>query len=57
MTKIVRYLCTAGLLSTMLGSSALWSQDIAKISTSQAEEAVEQDAAEQKAQARRIIHE
>ncbi len=50
MTKIVRYLCTAGLLSTMLGSSALWSQDIAKISTSQAEEAVEQDAAEQKAQ-------
>jgi len=34
----------------MLGSSALWSQDIAKISTSQAEEAVEQDAAEKKAQ-------
>ena len=27
MSKIVRFLCAAGLLTTMLGSSALWSQD------------------------------
>ena len=30
MTKIVRFLCAAGLLATMLGSSALWSQDDAE---------------------------
>jgi len=27
MTKIVWFLCAVGLLATMLGSSALWSQD------------------------------
>ncbi len=39
MTKIVSFLCAAGLLATMLGSSALWSQDNAAQLESKAQEA------------------
>jgi len=49
MIKIVRFLCAAGLLATMLGSSTLWSQGAGGVSESQTEEAVEQEAPKQKA--------
>ena len=49
MTKIVRFLCAVGLLATMLGSSALWSQDTAEKSESTTQEAVRQEAPEQQA--------
>lgn len=39
MTKIIRFLCAAGLLATMLGSSALWSQDDAEQLEPEAQEA------------------
>ena len=39
MIKIVRFLCAAGLLATMLGSSVLWSQDDAEQLESKAQEA------------------
>lgn len=39
MTKIVRFLCAVGLLATMLGSPALWSQDDTEKLASKAQEA------------------
>ena len=49
MIKIVRFLCAAGLLATMLGSSALWSQGAGGVSESQTEDAVKQEASQQEA--------